>query len=94
MAETQAAPDLTKVPNFDALDGWMNRLQDWCEAARDEIVNGPDAEEYNRMLLDLEEMGPKAENFDELVELVIDIGRGIRTLGEIVIWLRGKGFEV
>lgn len=85
--------NLAVVPNFEALDGWVNKLKSWCEQARDEVVNGVDPDTHNRTVEALADARPKADHFDALVELFFDMRRGIREPGEVEAWLKSKGFE-
>lgn len=96
---TTAKSDLTRVPNFDALDTWVTKLKDWCEDAVDELENRLDSGEEERLherveaLEDLNaDLEFKSDRFDELVELFFDMRRGIRHPGEVEGWLKGKGF--
>lgn len=93
MADEIEPVNLAAVPNFEALDGWVAKLQRWCEQARDQVVNGVDPETYNRTLSELEEARYKADHFDSFVELFFDMRRGMREVAELDTWLKDRGFE-
>lgn len=93
MAEAIEQVNLTEVPNFEALEAWVAKLQDWCEQARDEVVDGIDLETHQRALSELEEARYKSDHFDSFVELFFDMRRGMREPGEIEAWLKDRGFE-
>lgn len=87
--EPPYVPDLTTVPNFDALRGWVRKLESWCDSAHDELGARDDALRDALSEKDIALGGEKeAEDaLEHVKEMVSDIDRGIRTFEELKEWL-------
>lgn len=91
--------DLSRVPNFEAVDLWLDKLKAWCIDAAEKIAEFPEktvAEleaQVERLEQENADLGYQAEITQSLVELFFDMRRGIRESGEIEGWLKDKGFE-
>lgn len=100
MAEVEG-PDLTVAPNFEALDGWIQKLSDWCHSAAEEIgdLRGNEArlealeDETDKLREHVADLEFRADQFDTLAELIFDIDRGVRDTSEAVDWLKGRGLQ-
>jgi uncharacterized protein CbrC (UPF0167 family) len=91
--------DLSRVPNFEAVDLWLDKLKAWCIDATEKIAEFPEKtvaeleDQVVRLAQENADLEFRADIFDELVELFFDMRRGIREPGEIEGWLKDKGFE-
>lgn len=105
MAEVgpDAKPDLSKVPNFDALSGWVKKLQEWCDASakRYDDLAGENGElkssvaalrdEVSSLESEIEGLVPR-ESWASLMEYIKDVERGIRTGPELFAHIEREGY--
>lgn len=89
MSEQQdPPPDVTTVPNFPALTGWIEKLASWCEGAVAKIAHqDTEIRELKTRLDDqdkeLAQQKHTDDEVDSIIEFVEDIVRGVRTLEEL-----------
>lgn len=91
MADEKApeVPDPTEKPNFKALREWIDRLESWVDAAlkaQEELQERYDKSCDDRLALDekLSEAEGAQKELDDLEVELADVGRGIRTLDEVL----------
>lgn len=92
------ALDLSKPPNFDALLDWVKKLQIWCNEAVQRFSELDEELAHARLQAEDAETNAEGkvkeaeESFNDLVEFVKDVERGVRRGPELFAYMRAEGW--
>ena len=77
--------DTAKLPNFDALDDWIRKLRGWSEEAVSRLRDLQS--EVDHLQIEVAGLEGQLEfwrgRYEEVVEMVQDIDRGLLTVAEL-----------